>query len=523
VVTHAMNIDPSLTRRRGLVLVAMTVANAMVLVDQTAVPLTLPAIMRHFQVGSQLVQWVLNGSLLSLAALLVLGGQLADLLGRRRVFVFGTIVFAAASAFAGLAPDFGTLLVFRFVQGAGGALMLPTTVAIISNAFAGPRQGSALGTMGGVAAVAGAAGPVVGGLLTSALGWQAVFLINVPLAAVAAAVALFAVQPDPPRTRPTRVDLIGAGLLAVAIASLIVGLGQSQSWGWASAGVWLILALALVASVLFVVVERRRRHPLVDFGLLQSSPNYRTGVISQALGGAAEMGLGVILPLLLILNLQMSPGLAGLALLPASVPLIIIAPLVGRWYDRSGTRPPLATGYALLLGSGVLLALGGFHFSYWWVLPGLLLYGAGLAVVLTVNDPVSLSDVAESAQGQAAGVSATAEQFGGAFGIALLYLVFHSTYITQLRAIIARGPLAELDPAESARLRDDLFAAESTGLKPRDFDPLLSPYLEAAGEAAAWGYAAAFIGVTIIGVAGLILALRAPRTAVTEPVDQRPA
>lgn len=510
-------------RRRGLVLVAMTVANAMVLVDQTAVPLTLPAIMRHFDVGSQSVQWVLNGSLLSLAALLVLGGQLGDLLGRRRVFVVGTVVFAVASACAGLAPTFWLLLLFRLLQGAAGALMLPTTVAIISATFAGPRQGSALGTMGGIAAVAGAAGPVVGGVLTSTLGWQAVFLINVPLAAVAAGVALFAVQPDPPRTRPARVDLVGAGLLAIGISSLIIGLGQSQSWGWASAVVWIFIGLAVVAAIGFVIVERRRRFPLVDLRLLRTAPSYRTGVISQSLGGAAEMGLGVILPLLLILNLRMDPGLAGLALLPASVPLIIIAPLVGRWYDRSGTRPPMATGYALLAVAGVLLAVGGFQFSYWWVLPGLMLYGAGLAVVLTVNDPVSLSDVPENAQGQAAGVSATAEQFGGAFGIAVLYLIFHTTYTNQLHAIVDRGPLPALDLAQYERLRDDLFAAETTGLRPRLFDPQLSPYLDAAGEAAAWGYAAAFLGVTLIGIAGLVLALRAVRPPNTsrEPTPDR--
>ena len=503
--------NPSRSRRRGLVLAAMTVANAMVLVDQTAVPLTLPAIMRHFDVGSAQVQWVLNGSLLSLAALLVLGGQLGDLLGRRRVFIAGTAIFAVASACAGLAPSFWMLLVFRLLQGAGGALMLPTTVAIISAAFVGRGQGRALGTMGGIAAVAGAAGPVVGGVLTSTLGWRAVFLVNVPLAVVAAVVALIAVQADAPRSRPARVDLVGAGLLAVTIVALIAGLGQSQTWGWASGAVWGVLGVAVVAAVCFVVVERRRRYPLVDLRLLASSPSYRTGVFSQGLAGAAEMGLGVILPLLLILNLQMSPGLAGLALLPASVPLIVIAPLVGRWYDRSGTRPPMATGYLLLAASGLLLAVGGFQFNYWWVLPGLLLYGAGLAIVLTVNDPVSLSDVPDTAQGQAAGVSATAEQFGGAFGIAAFYLIFHNIYVAQLYAIIDRGPLADLNPDQVERLRSDLNAAESTGLKPSHFDPVLRPYLEAAGTAAAWGYAAAFVGVTLIGVAGVVLALRASK------------
>ena len=504
----------------------MTLANAMVLVDQTAVPLTLPAIMRHYEVGSQMVQWVLNGSLVSLAAFLVLGCQLGDLLGRRRVFTIGTLAFAAASACAAFAPTFWLLIVFRAIQGAGGALMLPTTVALVSAAFTGSRRGVALGTMGGIAAVAGAAGPVIGGVLTATLGWPAVFLINVPLAIVAVITTWVAIPSDTPQGASGRIDLVGAALLAAGIVTLIVGLSQSQSWGWDSPAVWALLVAAAIAGTAFVVVERRRDQPLVDLGLLRRSPYYRTGVISQGMAGAAEMGLGVILPLLLILNLGMSPGLAGLALLPASVPLIFIAPLVGRWYDKAGTRPPMFTGYLLLAASGLLLARGGFTGNYWLVLPGLLLYGGGLAVVLTVNDPVSLSDVPEAAQGQAAGVSATAEQFGGAFGIAAFYLVFHSTYVSQLHAIIDRGPLADLNPAQYARLREDIIAAESTGLKPKLFDPLLSPYLNAAFTASAWGYAVAFLGVLLLGVAGCILAARSERYATSSTAvdaDSSPA
>lgn len=496
-------------RHPALVLAAMTLANAMVLVDQTAVPLTLADIMRTYDVSSQQVQWVLNGSLVILAALLVVGGQLGDLFGRRRVFTIGTLAFAAASGCAAFAPSFGLLVACRVVQGAGGAMMLPTTVALVSATFAGARRGTALGTMGGIAAVAGAGGPVVGGLLTATLGWPAVFLINIPLAATAVALTWIAVPADQRSRSNRRVDMWGAVLLAVAIICLVTGLSQSQNWGWTSPLVWMLLATAVAAGITFVVVERRLAVPLVDLNRLRRSPGYRTGVISQGIAGAAEMGLGVILPLLLVLNLQMSPGLAGLALLPASLPLIVIAPLVGRWYDRAGTRPPMLTGYLLLAGSGVLLALGGFTFNYWLVLPGLLLYGGGLAIVLTVNDPVSLSDVPEGAQGEAAGVSATAEQFGGAVGIAVLYLAFHTTYVAQLHQIIDRSPLADLTTAQYERLRDDLVAAESTGLRRDTFDPLLSSYLKAAGDAAARGYAVAFLGVTLIGIAGCILAWRA--------------
>lgn len=173
----------------------MTLANAMILVDQTAVPLTLPDILEGFDVGTQEVQWVLSGSLLALTALLVLGGRLGDMLGHRRVFLAGTALFTGASAFGGLAPDFWLLLAARVLQGAGGALMLPATVAIVSAAFPPEARGRALGTMGGVAAVAGALGPTIGGVLTSAVSWRAVLLVNVPLAVVCVIVTLGASRP----------------------------------------------------------------------------------------------------------------------------------------------------------------------------------------------------------------------------------------------------------------------------------------------------------------------------------------
>src|SRR4051794_40787164 len=189
----------------------MTLANAMILVDQTAVPLALPNIMKQFHVGSQDSQWVLNASLLPLAGLLVLGGRL----GRGRVFVLGTVLFAGASAIGGLAPAMPLLLAARVVQGVSGALMLPTTVAIVGATYPAERRGWALGTMGGAAAVAGALGPTIGGVLTTAFSWRAVLLVNVPLAVAAVVLGLRHVAADPPRTERQHPDMTGTVLLCV--------------------------------------------------------------------------------------------------------------------------------------------------------------------------------------------------------------------------------------------------------------------------------------------------------------------
>jgi EmrB/QacA subfamily drug resistance transporter len=506
--------------RRRVVLFSMTVANAMVLVDQTAVPLSLPNIMGDFGIGTQSAQWVLNASLLPLAGLLVLGGRLGDILGRRRIFVLGCILFAGASALGGLAPTFSILLACRVAQGVGGALMLPNTVAIVSAAFSARERGRALGTMGGIAAVAGALGPTIGGVLTGVFSWRAVLLVNVPLAVFAVLAARRAVPPDPARSQTARVDIAGAALLTIAIVALVFGLTQSQAWGWTSPAVIASLAASLIAAAGFTVTERSVSDPLMSFALLGRHANYLGATLSQLIAGMAEMGLALLFPLLLILNLTMSPGLAGLALIPTTVPMVLIAPVAGRWYDRAGGRPPLLLGFALLALSGVVLALGIGQNSYLPILPGLLLFGVALALILTVNDPVTLDTIPPNDQGQASGVSATAEQFGGAIGIAGLYLAFHTSYVHRLIAIIAHSPLPNLTASQSLRLKNALLAAEQTGLRPKSFDPRLRQYLLPAQSASDHGYIVAMLIVSVLAVIAFALIawlVRKP-TDTAEPV-----
>lgn len=482
----------------------MTLANAMILVDQTAVPLALPDIMDSFGVGSALVQWVLNGSLLPLAGLLVLGGRLGDLLGLRRIFLIGSVLFGGASALAGFAPTFGILLLARVVQGVGGALMLPASVAIVSAAYPKSARGRALGTMGGVAAVAGALGPTIGGVLTSTLSWRAVLLVNVPLLILTVLATLRSVPADQPRTGKAHIDFTGAGLLSLILVGLVFGLAQTTVWGWTSPGVIVPLVVCVVSAALFVRRERAAKNPLMSFSLLRRHRNYLGATLSQGLAGVCEMGLGVILPLILILNLGMDPALAGLALIPTTLPMIALAPLAGRWYDKAGGRPPLMTGFACIALSGVALAIGVGHDTYLALLPGLLLYGIGLAITLTVNDPVSLDSIPDSDDGQASGVSATAEQGGGAIGIALLYALFHTVYVSNLNDNVERaGQALPDDTAE--RFRDSIQAAEQTGLNYSTFDPDLQRYLVPALHASDTGAAVTFLAMSGIAVLGLVV------------------
>jgi EmrB/QacA subfamily drug resistance transporter len=504
-------------RTATYVLIAMTLANAMILVDQTAVPLALPDIMKTFDTGSKQVQWVLNCSLLPLAGLLVFAGRLGDLVGLRKVFLLGSVTFISGSVIAGFAPALEVLLAARVVQGVGGALMLPLTIAIVSAAFPASERGKALGTMGGAAAVFAALGPTIGGVLTETFSWRAVLLINVPLAAVAIAMTLRRVEDHrPTKDDASHVDTAGTVLLSIGLVGLVFGLSQSGLWGWGSPGVIVPLIASVLAAIGFVIHERDATSPLVDFRLLRER-NYLGASLSQLLSGMAEIGLGVIFPLLLILNLEMSPALAGLALIPTTLPMIAVAPLAGRWYDRGGGRPPLVVGFLLLAASGVLLAIGVGADSFMSLLPGLLLYGIGLSLVLTVNDPVSLDQIPGADHGQASGVSATAEQFGGALGIAVLYSVFHGAYLNDLESRIDRSSLPDLTSATGDALRNAIGAAEATGLHPGSFDPRVKEYLGVAEKASNHGYTITFLVVAAIALLGAGLVAWLVRRSETDP------
>ena len=260
------------------------------------------------------------------------------------------------------------------------------------------------------------------------------------------------------------IDFAGAGLLCSALVGTVLGLSQTQNHSVRSLDVWAPVAVAIVAGALFVRREQVSAKPLMSFRLLQTHPGYLASTISQTITGMIAIGLAVIFPLILILNLDLTPATAGLALLPTTVPLIILAPFVGRWYDAAGSRTPMIIGFVVLLVAALLLAVGVTDPTYLALLPGLTIYGIGIAIVITVNDPVDA--VPQPRRGEAAGVQATAEQAGGAIGIAALYAMFHSVYSYDLRTRVDASPLRDLTGEGYRAFEAAVAATEKTGLDP---------------------------------------------------------
>jgi EmrB/QacA subfamily drug resistance transporter len=446
-----------------LALVAMTLANSMILVDQTAVPLATPDVVRDLDADIDLGQWLLTANILPLAALMVFGGRLGDLLGLRRVFLAGGVIFLVSTALAGAAQDIVWMIAVRATQGVGAALMMPTAMAIVSAVFPAERRGTALGILAGGSAFFAALGPVLGGALTS-IDWRLVFWINVPIAAATIGLTLASVPKLALSGDRQPLDYAGLATFGAGIAGLIFGLSQGQPQGWGSPETLVPLAAGALLLVAFVWIEGRVEAPMLNFRLFRHL-NFLAANISQVLAGMVELGLGFLLPFYLLLVIGVDPAVAGLALIPGTVPIVLAGPLAGKAFDRVGGRIPLVAGFVVLALSGVALAVGAGDQTAWALVPGLVLQGLGLGIVLTVNDPTGLTAVPDSDSGQAAGMINTAEQFGGALGIAGLTAIELGYYYHELGQKLAERGLGSPTKKQYDEVRDFILDAEQKGLE----------------------------------------------------------
>ncbi|HTT93807.1 MAG TPA: DHA2 family efflux MFS transporter permease subunit [Solirubrobacterales bacterium] len=453
-----------MTSRRNMkiTLAAMTLASSMILVDQTAVPLAAPHAILDLHAQISQSQWLMTANILPLAALMVFGGRLGDLFGMRRVFLLGAVVFGLATTAMGASQDIAMAIAARAVQGAGAALMMPTALAIVSAVYPDEEKGAALGILAGASAFFAALGPVLGGLLT-AVDWRLVFLVNVPLAAITIVLTLRATPEIEPRKDASRdLDLPGVVTFALAVGGLIYGLSEGPQAGWGRPGTLVPIAIGLLLIPVFLLVERRARNPMIDFKLFRHE-NFLAANLSQVLAGMIELGLGFLTPFFLLLVVGVSPTTAGIALIPATIPVILAGPLAGKAFDRFGGRWPLVGGFLVLAASGVVLAVSVAGESAVALIPGLLLQGIGLGIVLTVNDPTGLTAVPEKDAGEGAGMINTSEQLGGALGIAILEAIELGVNYHKLDSKLADQGIHPT-PQQTEHARELILEAEQKGL-----------------------------------------------------------
>jgi EmrB/QacA subfamily drug resistance transporter len=490
--------------RKWWTLVAVSAATFMLLLDITVVNVALPSIREDLDAGFTDLQWVIDAYALTLAALVLTAGSLADRLGRRRVFAAGLGVFTVASLLCALAPDPTFLNVARALQGVGGAAMFAVSLALIAQEFpAGRDRGMAMGLYGASIGVAVAIGPLVGGALTDGLGWESIFLLNVPVGAAAIAVTFLKLREsrDP---HATRIDWPGVVTFSAALLLLVLALLRGNDEGWGSTPIVALLAGAAAGLAAFVVVERRVSEPMLPLELFRG-PAF-TGVQLAAFAVSSSIfALFLYLTLYLQSYLGLSPFEAGLRYLPITLASFVAAPVAGALLSRVQARLMLGAGLA---GVGVaLLLMGGIEAGSDWttLLGGFLIAGVAVGLINPVIADVAVSVVPTRQSGMAAGINDTFRQVGVAVGIAVWGAVF-----------VGRGAdrVAELTaglPGVGGDRPRELVEAASSGSLHRVLAAVPPDARGAVADAAGQGFIAGLNDVLMLGglvsLAGAVLAL----------------
>jgi EmrB/QacA subfamily drug resistance transporter len=400
------------------VLLATVLGSSLALLDATVVNVALGRIGTEFEAGFTGLQWTVNAYTLTLASFILMGGSLGDRFGRRRVFVIGTVWFAAASLLCGLAPDVGSLVAARALQGIGGALLTPGSLALISASFAGTDRAAAIGAWSGLGGVAGAVGPFLGGWLVG-IEWRLVFLLNLPLAAVVVAVSVRHVPESRDPEAAQHLDWPGTACVVAGLGALTYGLTAAGEPG-RGPGVWGWVAVGLVALGAFVVVQRRSPAPLVPPALFAS----RQFTAANAVTLLVYAALGVVF-VLLVIHLQVVAGfdplLAGTALLPVTALMLLFSARVGALAQRVGPRPLLTAGPLIAAGGVLLMARIGLDADYLTdVLPATAVFGAGLTLIVAPLTATVLDSAPDRLVGAASGVNNAVARAAGLLAVAVV-------------------------------------------------------------------------------------------------------
>lgn len=494
-------------RRKRLALAATILGSSMAFIDGSVVNVALPAIQSELHASVAAMQWIVNAYLLFLGSLVLVGGSMGDKLGRRTVFIVGTGVFTLASAACGLAPNVGSLIAARAVQGIGAALFVPSSLAIIGAVFEGEARGRAIGTWAGVGAITSALGPVAGGSLVDALSWRAIFFLNLPLAAVTIALAISSVPNSHKPDAPQQLDWPGALSAAAGLAALTYGLTQASARGFGHPLVLCAIGVGVLVLAAFVRIEANSRHPMMPLDVFRSrnftGANLVTLLLYFGLGGVL-----FFLPFTLIRAHGYTATEAGAALLPVPVIIGLLSRFTGNLTSRFGSRALLSAGPSVAGIGFVMLALPFVRGSYWaGFLPALTVLGLGMTITVAPLTTTVMESVPGERTGVASGINNAVARVASLLAIAVLGIVFVWSHHAALSARLdelhvpqgARqtGQLLEPD-AQAAAAAGDAHAPPQTLVAQAEADAITDALRAVALMSAACAFAGAGLAAATI-------------------------
>jgi EmrB/QacA subfamily drug resistance transporter len=490
-------------RRQRWALGIVCLSVLVITIDNLIVNVALPTLVRELHASTSELQWIVDAYILVFAGLLLVGGSLGDRFGRALVLRIGLVVFGVASASAAFSTDATALVISRGVMGVGAALIMPTSVAVVTNVFTEPRaRGRALGVWSAVGGLGVALGPIVGGVLLSQFWWGSVFLVNVPIVVIAVAGGWWAI-PESRNPDASRFDPLGVVLSVVSVSAIVWATIQAPSQGWLSAATLGSFAVAFALLGGFVIWELRCAHPMLELGFFRN-PRFSVSTLTSGVGGFAFAGTLFALTQFLQFVLGYSPLAAGVRLAPLAVALMVAAPLGSRLAERVGTKRAVAFGlFVFAAGLVVLATVSEQRSSYLEVLVGTVAIGAGFGAMSPPNTDAVMGSVPRAKAGVASGTLSTTRQVSNAIGVAVIGSILVSGYHSELASRTGTLDLSRADRAAArASGGDALGVAEHLGRR------AAGDLSEAARSAYIHGMRLGLLTCAVAVALGAILALR---------------
>jgi EmrB/QacA subfamily drug resistance transporter len=513
VISCTRGAAPCHPSSRPWVIAAASLGSGMAFLDSTVMNVALPAVQTNLEVGAREVQWVFGAFAVVLAAFLLLGGTLGDHYGRRRIFVLGATIFAVASAWCALAPSLGQLIAARAVQGAGGALLVPASLAVVGASFEGRQRAKAIGLWGALSGTAMAVGPILGGWLVEDVSWRAAFLITPAMALVAIPIALRHV-PESRDPEAHKLDLIGAAIATIALGGLVYGLIESSASGFADPVVLAALLLGAFALSTFVFVERRENDPMLPPSLFRSR-NFDGANLVTLLFYMSLTGSLYFVPFLMMQVHGYSALVTGSVFLPFVAMALLLGRLSGYILALFGVKIPLITAsLAAALGFALFAVPGVEHGSYWTsFFPAMVVQGFGMALAITPLTTVALGSVEGKHSGLASGVNNAAARVAAPLAVAVLSVFVYEVFSTSLDTRLDSMKLPGEVRSEMEAAKAHLGAAEA----PEGVNANTAAHIERAIDAS---FVAGFRTVMLICVGLALLSALAAALLVEDRREQ---
>lgn len=421
-------------QRRWWALIAVSLATLMIYLDNNVINVALPTIQRNLHLSVSGLEWIVSSYLLVFAGLLLVGGRVADVYGRRRVFLAGLAIFTLASLAAGLAGSGGFLIGARAVQGLGAALMGPATLAIITAAFTDARERTAaIGIWGGVSALGLALGPVIGGVISQHAHWGWIFLLNVPVGVITFALSIPFIRESRADSRSRRLDVPGVVSSAVALFALTYALIDGEDRGWTSPLILAAFAVAAVAFAVFLAVESRREEPMVPLGMFRSRA-FSGGTATMMIWGFAIFGIYFFTSLYMQGILGFSPSKAGLSIVPMALLLAVFAVISPRVVAVLGGHRTVALGMALMVAGLLLFSRTGAGTTLLDLMPGFMLFGAGAGLMNVPLTEIVIGAASDDQAGVASALFNDSREVAGLLGVTVIGAVLRARQGSELRA-----------------------------------------------------------------------------------------